>query len=604
MSLSDLTSSPEFARESEADERRLLEHGSPLLDVVRRHRQGKKEGAWVSETKAPILSSLGGTLGIVGVWRDVTDRIEMSEALRNSEERLREQTSVLNSILDSMGDGVVVADREGQALLFTEQAERLLGGPPPEKLTAGWHEAFGICLVEDKRPLADADNPLLRAMLEERTVSLELLARDAHGPERVLAVTATPLRGKAGLAGGVALLRDVTQERALEQQLFHSQKMDAIGRLAGGVAHDFNNLLSVIQSYAQLFLNGMREDDPLREDMGQVMAASQLAASLTRQLLAFCRRQVVQPKVLQVNAVVADIEKMLRRIIGEDIALVTSLSPGLGAVRADPGHIEQIIVNLTVNARDAMPDGGTLRIETGNVRLAPEQAQARAVQAGEYVVLRVSDTGIGMSPETRERIFEPFFTTKDVGKGTGLGLSTVYGIVQQAGGQIVVESELGHGTSLEIQFPRVDIARADGPDTQSIVAASAKTATILLVEDNEAVRTVGARILRGSGYTVFDTGRASEARALCRDRGAEVNLLLIDVVMPEISGPKLATELVVLCPNARVLFMSGYAGTTLPSEDSWHERAGFLEKPFTPASLASRVREVLETATSVGDRAS
>jgi two-component system cell cycle sensor histidine kinase/response regulator CckA len=580
--------------ESENDARRVLAKGEPAVDVVRRASPPGGD-AWFSETQAPIRSAVGDTIGVVGIWRDVSDRVWMETALRESEGRLREQSSVLNSILDSMGDGVVVTDRSGRLLLFNRQAERLLGGRPPEQLSGNWAEDLGICVAEPKTRLSPERDPLHIAVTEERTVSTELLLRNSEEGDRVLHMTASPLRdAEQGLSGGVALLRDVTQERELERQLMQSQKMEAIGRLAGGVAHDFNNLLSVIQSYAELLMMNLEEGDERREDVGQVLAASHRAASLTRQLLAFCRRQVIQPKLIQLNVVVSEIEKMLQRIIGEDIALVTSLAPTLGTIKADQGQLEQIIVNLTVNARDAMPNGGRLSIETRNLSLDADLDKTHpGVASGDYVVLSVRDNGTGMSAATQKRIFEPFFTTKDVGKGTGLGLSMVYGIVQQSAGHISVDSELGSGTSFEILFQRVDEQAAEHLVHSGGTRREPQNASILVVDDNEPVRRVAARILRDRGYKVFEAADAREARTICATHGNSIDLLLLDVVMPEVSGPHLAAELEGVCPRARVLFMSGYSGNTPSMEDSASWRGEYLEKPFTPAGLEEKVQQSL-----------
>jgi CheY-like chemotaxis protein/two-component sensor histidine kinase len=358
------------------------------------------------------------------------------------------------------------------------------------------------------------------------------------------------------------------------------------------VAHDFNNLLLVMQSYAEFVLQELPDDDRKREDVLEILSATRRAGSLTRQLLAFSRRQVLQPKALDLNEIVSSVERMLRRLIGEDVELSVALAPRLGIVRADAGQIEQILLNLTVNARDAMPEGGKLTIETANVELDQEYATANPnVTAGRYVMLSVSDTGGGMDAGTQKRIFEPFFTTKEVGKGTGLGLSTVYGIVQQSGGHIRLESDVGQGTCFKIYLARVD-ARVDASAQRRPDAAlPAMAGTVLLVEDDEAVRQVTARILRDNGYTVLETRRPSEARAVCKEMGGKIDLLLTDIVMPEISGPKLADELSATHPRMRVLYMSGYAGA------SWYRpadsKAACLEKPFAPATLAEKVREVL-----------
>jgi CheY-like chemotaxis protein len=324
-----------------------------------------------------------------------------------------------------------------------------------------------------------------------------------------------------------------------------------------------------------------------------MLAAARRGVSLTRQLLAFSRQQLVQPAVLDLNEIVSGIERMLRRLIGEHIRLSTRLAPALAHFKADAGQVEQILLNLTVNARDAMPEGGRLRIETSNAIVDEAAAMSRSdAKPGEYVVLTVADTGVGMSGETQKRIFEPFFTTKEVGKGTGLGLSTVYGIVRQSGGHIVVESELGQGSSFSVYFPRTQAGERSAAQRGPSPAEGKATETILLVEDDEGVRVIASRILRDQGYTVLEARRASEARRLWEQHGASVDMLLADVVMPDMNGPKLAAELSLTKPGLRVLFMSGYPGSAAAGSLS-DEAAHYIEKPFTPASLAQKVREVL-----------
>jgi PAS domain S-box-containing protein len=416
------------------------------------------------------------------------------------------------------------------------------------------------------------------------------------GARRWLSETKAPVRGPEGeVIGLVGISRDVTAQRRLEEQLTQSQKMEAIGVLAGGVAHDFNNLLVVIESYSELLLQELTEDDPKSADVREVLAAGRRASALTRQLLAFSRRQVLQPKPLDLNEIVRNVEKMLRRIIGEDVDLVTDLAALLGSVKADAGQVEQIILNLTVNARDAMPSGGKVIIETRNIALDEEYVTTHTgVKPGEYVMLAVTDTGVGMDAATIKRIFEPFFTTKEVGKGTGLGLSTVYGIVQQSGGHIWVYSEPKRGTSFKTYFPRSDGAAASsGPRPMKGQIANG-VGTILLVEDDDAVRVVTARVLRERGYTILEARRPSEARALCKERGSAIDLLLTDIVMPESSGPRLAEELSRSYPEMRVLYMSGYAGAALEHAGWLDDGAAYLEKPFTPGSLADKVKELLE----------
>jgi two-component system, cell cycle sensor histidine kinase and response regulator CckA len=371
--------------------------------------------------------------------------------------------------------------------------------------------------------------------------------------------------------------------------------MEAVGQLAGGVAHDFNNLLLVMQSCAEFVLQDLAEGDQKREDVGEILAATRRAGSLTRQLLAFSRRQASQPRALDLNEVVANVEKMLRRLIGENVELSTSLAPALGIVRADAGQMEQVIVNLTVNARDAMPEGGKLTIETSNVELSGEDvATYPGVSSGPYVLLSVTDNGTGMDAPTQKRIFEPFFTTKEVGKGTGLGLSTVYGIVQQSGGHIRLQSDLHRGTCFKIYLARIAASVDAAQPRRSRTLPVKGVGTILLVEDDDAVRNVTARILRDNGYTVLETRRPSEALSICAESGATIDLLLTDIVMPETSGPRLAAELSSRHPKLRVVYMSGYSGVAPVSDRGRLGEANYIEKPFAASALAEKVREAIE----------
>jgi len=391
-------------------------------------------------------------------------------------------------------------------------------------------------------------------------------------------------------------VRDVTDQRRLQQQVLQSQKMEAVGRLAGGIAHDFNNLLTVITSYSDLLLEDLAPGDAKRDDLEQVRKAADGAAALTRQLLAFSRQQAVEPRVVSLNTVVEGLHKILRRVIGEDIELTTTLAPDLGAVRADVGQLEQVLMNLAVNARDAMPTGGRLTVETANVEHDPDYARDReAAAVRQFAMLAVSDTGCGMDEATKVRIFEPFFTTKEPGKGTGLGLATVYGIVKQAGGFIWVYSEPGQGTSFKIYLPEVD---ATAERTTAVAGARAPrgTETVLLVEDAAAVRAVTKQVLERQGYVVLEAPDGEAALRLAQQHRGPIHLLLTDVVLPRVSGRELAERLTQVRPDMKVLYASGYTDDSVVRHGILELGTAYLQKPFSPESLARKVRNVLDAA--------
>ena len=399
----------------------------------------------------------------------------------------------------------------------------------------------------------------------------------------------------AGRPARLVLARDVTARRQLEDQLRQAQKMEAVGQLAGGIAHDFNNLLTAILGCTQLLLHATPLDDARREDVEEIKNAGLRAAELTRQLLAFSRRQVLAPKLLDMNAVVANMDKMLRRLIGEDVALATELAAELGPVSADPGQLEQVLLNLAVNARDAMPQGGRLTIATANVMLTEEYAERHhRLPPGHYVLLAVSDTGVGMDAATQKHLFEPFFTTKEVGKGTGLGLATVYGIVKQSGGYIWVYSEQGHGTTVKVYLPRVAGAAEPLPAAEAAPELRRGTETVLLVEDAAPVRTLARKSLESCGYRVLDAADGRAALELSAGHAGGIDILVTDVVMPGMSGRELAERLAPLRPGMRVLYTSGYTDDAMVHQGVLRSGVAFLQKPFVPESLARKVREVLD----------
>jgi hypothetical protein len=399
-----------------------------------------------------------------------------------------------------------------------------------------------------------------------------------------------------------AFAHDITEQERLEAQLHRAQRLESIGRLAGAVAHDFNNLLTVINGYSEIALGQIDPRDPLHEPLREIKAAGDRAAGLTQQLLAFSRRQVLQMKVLDVNAVLGDLEPMLRRLIGEDVDLTLACDPALAMVKADPVQMQQVVMNLAVNARDAMPHGGQLVIETANVELDHEATrQLPDSHPGRYVLLAVTDNGCGMDEATLNRLFEPLFTTKAPGKGTGLGLSTVYGVVRQSGGFIGVYSEIGHGTSFKIYLPRTAEGEAgESPAGEASPAATVGTETILLVEDQPEVRHVARRVLTMHGYRVLSAGDGASALEIATTEPGPIDLVLTDVVMPGMNGAELAVAIRPVRPDAKVILMSGYADTAAAQRDQVPEGAEFLQKPFTPDGLARKVRQVLDRRHPVG----
>lgn len=433
---------------------------------------------------------------------------------------------------------------------------------------------------------------LLHRMELDRDEAAEALRKAYEDLElRVRERTAELARANEGLR------REMGEKAQLQAQLIQSQKMEAVGRLAGGVAHDFNNILTAIEGYSHFLLGSLAPDDQRREDVEEIKKAGERASSLTRQLLAFSRQQVLQPKVLDCNALVADLEKMLRRIIGEDVELATIPAPAPGLIKADPGQIEQVIMNLVVNAKDAMPKGGKIAIETANVEIGEDYARMHLqVRAGSYVMLSVSDSGTGMDSNTLSHLFEPFFTTKEQGKGTGLGLATVYGIVKQSGGGIYVYSEPGHGAVFRVYFPRVPDASALEGARPVLARPSGGSETILVVEDDEAVRKFIQRALRERGYTVLTAQDPAQAVLLCERHESPIHMLLTDVIMPQMHGPELAERLARLHPESKVVYMSGYTDSTVVHRDLVGRGASFLQKPLGPELLARKVRAVLDGA--------
>ncbi len=520
--------------------------------------------------------------------RIVRDAHRVSEAARRASEHRFSRLSECGII------GIVIGDLSGNIISANDAFLQLVGYTRAE-LELGlvrWTELT----APEWRAVTDRGVEELRSVGVATPYEKEYCRKD--GTRVPVLVGLAILDGSQTIGFMVDLSAQKRAEAALgrtEEQLRQAQKMEAVGRLAGGVAHDFNNVLTVILSYSEMIAESLSPGDPMRADAEEIAKAGHRAADLTRQLLMFSRQEVVEAKILDLNDVLAKMDKMLRRILGEDVDLASVPAPALGHARADPTHVEQVIMNLVVNSRDAMPTGGKLTIETGNVFL--DDAHARdhlGVIPGPYIMLAVSDTGIGMDRATQARIFEPFYTTKDKGKGTGLGLSTVFGIVRQCGGSIWVYSEPGRGTTFKVYLPRVD----DDIDVEAPAAEPPNlsgTETVLLVEDEDQIRAVTRVILRDLGYQVIEARNGGEALLHCENHPGTIDLLLTDVVMPQMSGPELAKRLMRTRPDMRVLCMSGYTDDALVRHGAADSGMAYLQKPITPTKLARKVRAVLDS---------
>jgi len=538
-----------------------------------------------------ILDSEGKIKGIRATIQDITEHKKAEEALRSSEEKYR-------TILENIEDGYFEVDIAGNFTFYNDSLCRILGYSRDEMIGMNNRQYTD---QENAKKLFQAFNKVYRTGEPAREFDWEIIRKD--GTRRSIEASVSLLKDPSGNRIGFrGIVRDITERKRIEQekttleeQLRQSQKMEAIGRLAGGVAHDFNNLLTVIKGYSQLSLTEMKKGDPLKENIEEIKKAADRAADLTRQLLAFSRRQVMEMKVLDLNDLLRNLDKMLRRVIGEDIELATILEENLGRVKTDPGQIEQVIMNLAVNARDAMSKGGKLTIETANVDL--DQAYARAhvaVKPGPYVMISASDTGVGMPPEIRDRIFEPFFTTKEKGKGTGLGLSTVYGIVKQSSGNIWVYSEPEKGTTFKIYLPRVDEPFEELKEKLVKKELPRGNETILIVEDEEDVLKLAGRILSRQGYHVLEASSGEEALRICKKKKEPFHLLLTDVVMPQMSGRQLEEQLSRVCQDFKVLYMSGYTDNAITHHGVLEKGMNYIQKPFTVDGLIRKVREVLD----------
>jgi two-component system, cell cycle sensor histidine kinase and response regulator CckA len=547
---------------------------------------------YLQTIKRPLVSPDGTVSQVLGISTDITARKRV-EAERDAERQL------LNALVEQLPVGVVVIDN-GMRITRLNPRICAIFGIEPERLT-GMNVSEAVALLKatltDETPAQTADLATTKAVRTGRASEpIEELITTPAGERRRVLVSAAPVTlGGGETLGSVTVFTDVTEQYTVQEQLRQSQRIESIGMLAGGVAHDMNNLLTIITGYSELLLKRVRDDEWLSSKVWEIKKAGDRAAELTHQLLAFSRKQVLKPRVLDLNEVITDMDKMLRRLIGEDIDLKTVTAQSLWPVRADFGQIQQVVMNLAVNARDAMPEGGKLTIQTENVYLDDEYAARHvAVRPGRYVMIAVSDTGTGMDAETRARIFEPFFTTKEMGKGTGLGLSTVYGIVKQSGGSIWVYSEAGLGTTFKIYLPLAEGA-AESPAAEEAPPATNRGAeTLLLVEDEAAVRTFMSGVLEACGYTLLVAADGEEALRAARNHGGPIHLLVTDVVMPRMGGATLAQRLETLRPETRVLYISGYTDDALAHRGVIGTDVAFLEKPFTPDSLLRKIRETLD----------
>ncbi len=549
------------------------------------HRVRRHDGVyrWVLDTAVPQFTADGEFTGYIGSCVDITERRTMEEALRESQERFQ-------AYMDNSPAVAFLKDEDGRMIyvnrpfetFFQTTLEQIRGKSdfelwPPE--TAQQLREHDLAVLASGQPMQTYEDVPAPDGTPHHWLVLKFPVVEPSGARRI---------------GGTAI--DVTEQKMLERQLHHSQKMEAIGRLAGGVAHDFNNLLTAIQGFSELLLRRSDVHPTAKRDLEEIHKAAVRAAGLTRQLLAFSRQQATQPRVLDLNDVVADLSKMLRRVIGADIQLQTVAAAGLGRVKVDPGQIEQVIANLVVNARDAMPRGGRVLVETANVEAGAGAGACGALAPGPCVVLSVKDTGIGMDAETMRHIFEPFFTTKEAGKGTGLGLSTVYGIVRQCGGDIAVQSEPGRGTTFSIYLPRVEEEAEAAAGVPARVELKRGAGTVLLVEDEDMVRGLVRETLELAGYEVLEARHGKEALTVCDQHPGPIHLMVTDVVMPEMGGPELVKHLPARRSGMKVLFLSGHAQAAFDHPGLTSTKAAFLQKPFALDAFTRKVRDVLDEA--------
>ncbi len=549
----------------------------------KRCRHQKKNGEVIEVEITTHHLNFNGKPAQVVLAYDITQRIQSEIELRRSEEKYR-------SFVEDDLTGDYISSADGRILFCNPAFLQIFGFPSLEHA-----QNFNVLALY---PHAAAREKLLAELkIKKKLEKYEMELRKLDGkPVYVIANIIGKFNEQGDLLEMKGYLYDITQHKRMEEQFWQAQKMEAVGRLAGGVAHDFNNLLSVINGYSDLALQRLPVNDPLHKDISLILQAGKKAEALTRQLLAFSRRQMMQPRIINLNNLVDDLQKILRRLIGEDIKLIVRKAQHLGLVKADPTQMEQVLMNLAVNSRDAMPQGGVLIIETRNVNFPNGLIQERVnMNPGAYVMLAVSDTGLGIDEAYRDKIFEPFFTTKEKGKGTGLGLATVYGIVKQSGGYIWVYSEPGKGTTFKIYLPRVKVKQKEEPEPQTMPATLKGHETILLVEDDPDVREVATAILTQNGYRVIPAGSGEEALHLVRKNNADIRLMITDVVMPGISGKELAEKMKSLRADLKVLYVSGYTDEAIVQYGMLQNSLVYLPKPFNIEDLLTKVRQVLDS---------
>jgi PAS domain S-box-containing protein len=545
-------------------------------DLEKRYRAKSGRPVWARIAVSLVRDADSRPKFAIGMVEDTTERKRAEESLRASEERYRE-------LFENANDMVFTLDLDGRFTAINRAGERITG--------YGRAHLLGRRMAELLVPGTTCDV----GSAHEGSYECELV--DRGGRRVALEVASRTIRVGGRAVGVQGIARDVSERRTLEEQLRQAQKMEAVGQLAGGVAHDFNNLLTAITGYSEFALSRLEGDGKVRENIEEIKRSAGRASALTRQLLAFSRKQILQPTPLRFDELVGGLDTMLRRLIGEHIEIVTVYGPGLGYVKADPGQLEQVIVNLVVNARDAMPDGGQLTIETANADLDAAAVRAHeGAEPGRYVTLTVRDTGEGMDADTLARIFEPFFTTKEQGKGTGLGLATVYGIVQQSGGFVEVASEPGQGAAFRVSLPRVEgEVVVPKPEEAAPAALASGSETVLLVEDEPVVRDLLHELLETTGYRVLEAADGVEALALAEEHEGPIDLLLTDVVMPKMSGRELVDRFHVSRPDTKVLYTSGYTAGAIAEKGVLEPGTEFLQKPFSFADLTDKVRSVLDS---------